>query len=163
MIVFDLRCAQGGHVFEAWFGSSSSFEDQRTRGLLICPICQDSDISKAVMAPAVPRKGNSTRALAPTPQAMMNDPTNADAGETAKAAAMREMLSKVAQMQADSLKTSKWVGQDFERQARAMDAGDVPTESIHGQTTPEQARALMDDGIGVMPLIVPVVPPDKRN
>ncbi len=28
MIVFDLRCS-GGHVFEAWFGSSAAYEEQR--------------------------------------------------------------------------------------------------------------------------------------
>ncbi|WP_156442886.1 DUF1178 family protein, partial [Sphingomonas sp. CCH9-H8] len=49
MIVFDLKCTRT-HVFEAWFGSSADYEDQRARGLLTCPICGDADIAKAVMA-----------------------------------------------------------------------------------------------------------------
>jgi hypothetical protein len=165
MIVFDLQCAQGGHVFETWFNSSSAYDDQKIRGLLMCPLCQDTDISKAVMAPAVPKKGNSQSLRAPmaVPSTMMTDPASVDVSDANRIAAMREMLGKVAEMQAETLKTSKWVGQDFERQARAMDAGDVPTESIHGQTTPDQARAMVEDGIGVMPLLVPVIPPDKRN
>jgi hypothetical protein len=57
MIVFDLRCA-AAHVFEAWFGSTGDYEAQLGRGLIECPICGDSDIGKAMMAPAVPAKGN---------------------------------------------------------------------------------------------------------
>ena len=67
MIVFDLKCTHA-HVFEAWFGSSTDYEDQRARGLLSCPICGDPDIAKAVMAPNIPAKGNrapSTPAAAP--------------------------------------------------------------------------------------------------
>jgi hypothetical protein len=66
-------------------------------------------------------------------------------------------------VQAEAIKTSTWVGKDFERQARAMDAGDVDQAQIHGQATPEQARAMMEDGIGVMPLLIPVIPPEERN
>ena len=29
MIIFDLRCAPGGHVFEAWFGSGEDYEAQK--------------------------------------------------------------------------------------------------------------------------------------
>ena len=74
MIVFDLRCSHD-HVFEAWFGSSGAFEDQRERGLLSCPFCGDAEIGKAVMAPNIPAKGNRKQAPVPavevpTPAAM---------------------------------------------------------------------------------------------
>lgn len=52
MIVFDLKCT-GAHVFEAWFGSSAAYETQRGAGLVACPMCGDTDITKAVMAPNV--------------------------------------------------------------------------------------------------------------
>jgi len=45
MIVFDLKCLQG-HKFEGWFDDGKSYEDQKARGLLTCPICNDADISK---------------------------------------------------------------------------------------------------------------------
>ncbi len=154
MIVFDLKCAQGGHVFEAWFGSSSDYDDQKARGLLICPVCSDTAISKSVMAPNVGAKSNASSAA----QAVM-----APAPESAPAAQIKQMMAKVAALQAESLKSSKWVGKDFEKRARAMDAGDVPHSSIHGQATPDQARAMVEDGIGVMPLLVPVVPPEEQN
>ena len=57
MIVFDLKCG-GGHVFEAWFGSTADYESQRERSLIACPMCGDIAIDKAVMAPNVAAKGN---------------------------------------------------------------------------------------------------------
>jgi hypothetical protein len=156
MIVFDLKC-RAEHVFEAWFASSAAYEDQKARGLLLCPVCGDTGIDKAVMAPNVAAKGN--QHLAPIPHetpAVMAPPSP-------EAAAMVAVMQKLAEVQAEAIKTSTWVGKDFERQARAMDAGDVDQAQIHGQATPEQARAMMEDGIGVMPLLIPVIPPEERN
>ena len=62
MIVFDLRCGKA-HVFEAWFGSTADYDAQTARGLVACPICDDTRVAKAVMAPAVPAKSN--RAVSP--------------------------------------------------------------------------------------------------
>lgn len=146
MIAFDLRCAAGGHVFEAWFASSESFADQQRRGLLICPLCSDTQISKAVMAPNIPAKSN-----------QRNAPT------TDSSAARAAVLAALAEAQAKALKSSTWVGDDFDRKARAIDAGEAPPAQIHGQATPKQARALLEDGIAVLPLLVPVVPPEQQN
>src|SRR3546814_4404675 len=57
MIVFDIRCSSA-HVFEAWFGSTEDWEDQRRRKLVSCPVCGSGEVEKAVMAPAVAAKGN---------------------------------------------------------------------------------------------------------
>jgi hypothetical protein len=156
MIVFDLKCS-ADHVFEAWFASSSAFEDQKARGLLLCPVCGDTVIDKAVMAPNVAAKGNQRQALAP------QSATPVVAPPSPEAAAVMEVMQKLAAVQAEAIKTSTWVGKDFERQARAMDSGEADQAQIHGQATPEQARAMMEDGIGVMPLLIPIVPPEECN
>jgi hypothetical protein len=57
MIVFDLVCEEQGHVFEAWFGSSADYDDQKARGLVTCPLC-DAAAGKAPMAPRVGAKAN---------------------------------------------------------------------------------------------------------
>src|SRR3546814_7158852 len=64
MIVFDLCCAAGDHRFEAWFASSDGFADQQARGLIACPVCGDSAVKKAAMAPRVGAKSNQA-AIAP--------------------------------------------------------------------------------------------------
>ncbi|WP_404369843.1 DUF1178 family protein [Sphingomonas sp. MMS24-J45] len=153
MIVFDLRCPQH-HVFEAWFASSAAYEDQRARGLLACPMCGDSDIAKAVMAPNIPAKSNTRTVVVPAP-------TAADAPPTADA--LKAALNALANAQAEALKNSQWVGRAFAETARAMHDGEVPATPIHGQTTLAEAKALVDDGVPVAALPLPIVPPDAVN
>jgi len=156
MIVFDLQCAAHTHVFEAWFGSSTDFEAQRADELIACPLCGDTQISKAVMAPHVGAKANtlpsvSARSVAPVALAADSAPE------------MKAMLALMAQAQAALLKKSTWVGRAFADEARAMDAGDIAPASIYGEATPAEAKALMEDGIGIVPLPLPVTPPKQLN
>jgi hypothetical protein len=156
VIVFDLQCGGGQHLFEAWFSSSVGYEDQRKRGLVSCPICADTNVTKAIMAPNVGAKGNRGNIAA-------SGAIVTNAADTAKGQELKAMLGKIAELQAASLKDSTWVGKDFEKQARAMDAGEVDQSSIHGQATPAQAKSMIEDGIALMPLLVPIVPPEERN
>jgi hypothetical protein len=153
VIVFDLKCS-ADHVFEAWFSSSSSFDDQKRQGHLICPMCGDGDICKSVMAPNVAAKGNSKTS---SDVANVVKPSLPDTPEVQK------LIAAVAKLQAEALPKSEWVGRDFDRKARAIEAGDEAPAAIHGQATPEEARALIEDGISIMPLLVPIVPPKERN
>lgn len=141
MIVFDLLC-DGGHVFEAWFASSAAFEEQAAGGLVRCPLCDDAHVRKAAMAPNIAAKGNRGEM---TP-------------DKAKAA-----LKMLAEAQGEMLRSSRWVGAAFADQARAMHAGEADKTPIHGQATLAEAKALVDEGVPVAPLPLPVVPPETAN
>jgi len=157
MIVYDLECRAGGHRFEGWFGSSSDFAEQQDRGLVTCPECGSHDITKAVMAPAVGKKGNQASASLPVPA----KPEAMSTGKLPPEAA--QMMAKLAKMQSDALKESRWVGEKFADDARAMHYGERDQEQIHGQATLEEAKDLLDEGIGVAPLPFPIAPPDETN
>lgn len=152
MIVFDLKCGDG-HVFEAWFGSSAAWEEQRAAGLVACPICGNGEVAKAVMAPNVGAKGNS-RTAGPLP---------APSGEAPPPEVVKAAMEMIASAQAKMLETSQWVGTAFTDKARAMHLGEEPVTQIHGQATPEQVQELVEEGVPVAPLLVPVVPPERRN
>lgn len=139
MIVFDLKCGQG-HVFEAWFASSTAFAEQAEAGQVRCPLCDDADVVKAAMAPNVAPKGNRVA------------PADAKAAIRALAAA-----------QARALETSAWVGGDFASRARAMHLGEEKPAPIHGQASLAEAKSLVEDGVPVAPLLLPVVPPKALN
>jgi hypothetical protein len=156
LIVFDLCCAAGDHRFEAWFASSESFADQQARALIACPVCGDSDVRKAVMAPRVGAKSNQQASSAPAP-------VSAPAEGQPSPELVRRVIAEVAAKQAEMLPQSRWVGRDFAAAARAMHEGRAPENLIHGQASPDEARALHDDGIAAMPLLVPIVPPDAVN
>lgn len=154
MIVFDLTC-DSGHRFEGWFGSSDDYAGQRARGLVSCPQCGSAAVEKAPMAPAVSRKGNSQPAAAqPARQPMARGPMPPEVAEA---------LGKLAEAQAKALRDSRWVGDTFAEQTRAMHYGEQDPETIHGQASLEEAQALFEEGIPVAPLPFPVAPPDELN
>jgi hypothetical protein len=162
MIVFDLACAHG-HRFEGWFNSSAGFADQRERHLISCPVCRDTDIDKAVMAPRLAAKGNQ-RAVAPAQSPDASVPmTTATAGTDPSEAAMRALVAAVAAKQAEMLPQSRWVGRDFAPAARAMHEGRAEVELIHGSVSPSEAAALHEDGVAALPLLVPFTPPEQAN
>ena len=137
MIVFDLQCAGAscvaGERFEAWFRSNADFEQQQAAGLVRCPFCQSTSVAKAPMAPRVPRKS--------------------DGGG----------LGKIAALQAEMLKDSRWVGDEFAATARAMHSGELEPSLVHGSATLAEAKSLADDGVPVAPLPLPVLPPTQVN
>src|SRR5689334_14776713 len=65
LIVYNLRC-NTGHEFEGWFRSSDAFDDQAKALKLMCPVCGTSEVSKAMMAPAV--SGTKKSLATPAPQ-----------------------------------------------------------------------------------------------
>jgi hypothetical protein len=132
MIVFDLQCLDGGETFEAWFRSSADYEEQRSDGLVQCPVCLSVNVAKAPMAPSVPRKGG--------------DP-----------------IARLAAIQSELLKDSRWVGDKFAETARAIHSGEAEPEQVHGSATLEQAKSLVAEGVPVAPLPLPVVPPKQLN
>ena len=154
MIVFDLSC-EAGHRFEGWFGSSEDFASQQARGFVTCPACGSAAVAKAPMAPAVPRKGNRPSAPPqPEKQAMTRGPMPPEVAQA---------LHKLAEAQAKALKDSRWVGDAFAEQSRAMHYGEREPETIHGQATHDEAAGLFEEGIPVAPLPFPVAPPEDLN
>ena len=131
-------------MFEAWFGSSEAYDSQRTAGLVRCPVCDDGAIIKAVMAPAISAKSNS-KAAPPTPDAV------------------KVAMKMLATRQAKALESSEWVGTAFADRARAMHLGDKKQATIHGQASLAEAKALVDEGVPVAPLPMPIIPPGKVN
>lgn len=132
MIRYDLKC-RNGHSFDAWFGSSSGFDTQRAAGRIACTVCGSTDVDKALMAPS--RAGTA------------QDTAQVDA--------------ELARLRAHIEANSEDVGSRFASEARAMHLGDAPERQIHGQAKPEEARALIEDGIPVAPL--PFIPKSRTN
>ena len=159
MIVFDLECRAGGHRFEGWFGSSEDFARQQEAGLVACPQCGSPEVIKAPMAPNLARKGNQAAANvpAPVPASQMPMAKGKMPPEAVK------MMKALAAMQAKALESSRWVGDKFADDARAMHYGERDLEPIHGQATIEEAKALFEEGIEVSPLPFPVAPPDETH
>ncbi len=162
MIVFDLECQPSRHRFEGWFASSDDYASQMARGLITCPECGAPDVAKAPMAAHVGRKGNQQTIPHPAsvPQHAMTAPPTLPPEAQAKLHAAFEAIAAV---QAEALKSSRWVGKGFAEDARAMHYGDIAPDPIHGQASPEEAKALIEEGVDIAPILFPIASPDEVN
>jgi len=130
MIKFALKCDCKAE-FESWFPSGASYDSQARDGLIACPRCGSRKVEKAPMAPAVVARAEISRA---------------EVRDTMRA--FRRHVEA----------NTKDVGAEFPQQARDMHLGLTPEAPIRGIASREEAKALIDEGVPVMP--VPRVPED---
>lgn len=155
MKVFDLQCAQQ-HSFEGWFASEDDYGCQQAKGLVTCPMCGDATVRKMLSAPRLNLK--SARGSEPSevpPQGMDHTaqgdrPSAADVRTNAPSA--NELHARLLHVVREVMAKTEDVGERFADQARAMHHGDIQQRSIRGQTTADEAMALVEEGIEVMPL-----------
>jgi hypothetical protein len=141
MIKYDLKC-DNGDEFEAWFGSIADYDKQADAGLVECPHCGSKHVTKAPMAPAVQtarkQEARKERAVA-----------------MAMAAKVREHIKD----------NFDYVGDKFADEARKMHEGESEERAIWGEATPEEVRALEEEGVPASPLPPELAPtqPKKLN
>ncbi|MBO9709228.1 MAG: DUF1178 family protein [Caulobacter sp.] len=142
MIKYALSCDHD-HAFEGWFGSSSDYDDQAARGLLECPVCGSKGVRKQIMAPAVAgtKAQRSGPAVDPKVREMMMT-------------AMGEVRRQVEE-------NFDYVGDRFAKEARDIHEGRSEDRGIYGEATPQEVKALVEDGVRVAPL--PPAPPKKTE
>ena len=140
MKVLSLRCANE-HLFEGWFASDGDFKSQGDRGLLACPLCNDTEILRLPSAPRL----NVSR-----PQ----EPARADSASTAEASSQAQQakwLRAVRQV----IKNTEDVGERFPEEARRIHYGEAQERAIRGHASPADTDALREEGIQVMSVAVP--------
>lgn len=153
MIKYALRCERE-HGFESWFPDSASYEKQRKRGLIDCPVCGSASVDKQIMAPNI-RVSADIEVAPPAAPAAAADSAFVMASEQAQKlrAMIRELHAHVAANTED-------VGARFAEEARKIHAGEADDRAIRGRASLEEAIELHEEGIGVLPL--PPLP-DERN
>jgi hypothetical protein len=156
MIRYSLRCERG-HGFESWFQSSSTYDSQVKRKLVTCPACGSAKVEKAIMAPQIASKRGRDSA-APAPAASTD--VTAPASTPLMMAQERELRAKLKELRDHIVKNADNVGERFPNEARKMHYGDIEHRPIYGEASPDEARALIEEGVEVSPL--PVLPDDRN-
>jgi len=158
MKVLDLQCRQG-HSFEGWFGSQDDYDAQRARGLVTCPMCNDSDIIKKLSAPRL-NLGHGVAPPAdslPAPAAAStSDPSGPmPVSSNTELPSLVQMQAAMMNMVRHVMANTEDVGSQFAEEARKMHYGEAHERNIRGQATREETEALLDEGIDVLTLPVP--------
>jgi len=162
MIHYQLRCAQD-HEFDGWFKDSTAFERQAKRGLVECPSCGDTKVSRALMAPSVPRKSNTLPEPAPPPP----PPAPVARGRKGRASPPApgpmpaqvmpaQVMAVLQRLRAEVEQNCDYVGPQFAEEARKIHRGESDARGIYGETTEAEAEALAEDGIEIS--AIPWVP-----
>ncbi|ANN66179.1 DUF1178 family protein [Bordetella bronchialis] len=150
MKVFDLQCDEQGHLFEGWFASHENYDEQQSRGLVSCPMCGSTKVSKRLSAPRL----NVSHLKSPTPPG--NPVTDQDGGPAQMARLQAAVLKQVREM----VRRAENVGPRFAEEARRIHEGEAEERAIRGTSTPEERQALLEDGIDF--LAVPDILDDER-
>ena len=137
MKVLDLHCSHN-HSFEGWFASEDDFQAQLARGQVECPLCGETAVSKKLSAPRL-------NLGAPQPGAQQEVVSMPDASLQA---AWLKMVRHV-------MANTDDVGERFAEEARRIHYGEAEERSIRGQASREETEALIEEGIGVLPLPIP--------
>ena len=140
MKVLNLQCSHA-HAFEGWFASEDDFQGQLARGLLECPLCGDAQVAKMPSAPRL-NLGAAPEAAAQAKQEVVSAP-NAQLQ-----AAWMQMVRQV-------MANTEDVGAKFAEEARKIHYGETEERGIRGQASAEETKALLEEGIGVLPLPIP--------
>lgn len=151
MIQYALKCSNG-HTFDSWFQSAAAYDKLASAGMVTCAVCGCVHVEKAIMTPRVrPARNAEAR---PEVQATDSNPIDVAAPTPDVEKVLAELRKKIE-------KHSDYVGKDFASEARKIHLGDAPERSIYGEAKPEEAQALIDDGVPVAQL--PFVPSRKTN
>ncbi|MDP3351183.1 MAG: DUF1178 family protein [Hydrogenophaga sp.] len=155
MKVLNLQCAHQ-HEFEGWFGSEDDFVSQLGRGLVTCPLCGDAHIHKKLSAPRLNLRSG------------RDEPVPSMPTGTSVAMSNHTMSSELAALQARMLRAlrevvanTEDVGERFADEARAMHSGETEHRNIRGEASPQEALAMLEEGIEVIAL--PLVPAVKET
>ena len=150
MIKYDLICRHE-HSFEAWFSSSSDYDDQRQKRMVQCPYCGSAKVEKAIMSPNVSTSRKKEKIA-----------SKQKAAHKHNIAMMNKAASKIRKEIEDKC---DYVADNFADEARAMHYGEKPERAIYGEATPSEAAELKEEGVGIAPLpeILAPKPPKKVN
>lgn len=141
MIKYRLSCS-AGHEFESWFRAIGDYDTQWQSGLILCPICGSKEITKQPMAPAVLTGRGPERLPQPS------GPRGSDSAEAAMLGALRAFKQNL-------VENSEDVGSRFADEARKIHFGEAEERRIRGNSTAEEAKEMLEDGVpfGILPLL----------
>ena len=161
MIRYTLSCERG-HEFESWFANSGAYDKQAKRGLVTCPACGSAKVEKTIMAPKLHRTDLDRPKIRPPEPAPASVPAapSSRAPLSVMSSPERELRQKLKELRDHVTKNANYVGPKFPEEARKIHYGETEHRSIYGEASPEEAKALHEEGIEFHPL--PVLPDDQN-
>ena len=149
--VFDLQCANS-HLFEGWFGSHDDYDAQQARGLVSCPMCHDTTITKRLSAPRLNVGHFSDVPPASETQAPATTPSPSTVAVSNESTQLLQLQAALMQQMREFVRKTENVGDRFADEARRIHEGESDERPIRGTATPQEREALAEEGIAIVAL-----------
>lgn len=133
MIAFDLQCVNG-HTFEGWFEDGKAYDEQCRKGLITCPVCNDTSVSKIPSSFAIKKSFQ---------------PAKADSGTQHDHDQLNSKIIDFVKKNFDD------VGPDFTKEALKMHYGVIEPRNIRGSSSAEEEKTLKKEGVQFFKLPIP--------
>ena len=140
MIAYDLKC-QKGHNFEGWFKDAKAFKRQLKAGLIGCPVCDNTQITRVPSTFAI--KGSPTQ--------------NTDVPPQVNPQAMVRAITHYVDQNFDN------VGADFAKEALKIHYGVNEPRNIRGVSTPQEEETLRKEGVEFVKFPLPTENPSPDS
>ncbi len=133
MIAFDLQCIND-HVFEGWFEDNQAYEEQGKKGLIACPFCNETTVTKIPSTFGIKSSGTHDHS----------------SREQLSMAYLGKKIVEYVEKNFDD------VGCEFTKEALKIHYGVSESRSIRGVSTEEEEKILKEEGVEFFKVPVPV-------
>lgn len=144
MILFELKCT-ADHRFEAWFRDGAAYDAQAAAGTIACPVCGDTGVTKAPMAPRIVKSRSRPAPEKSEPGA----PQGGGGTEKAPQDVQGEVMRQLAELRRAVETNCDYVGDRFAEEARRIHYGETDPRGIYGEATPGDVAELKEEGVTI--------------
>ena len=159
MIKYSLICkslfCSNQNNFDGWFQNIEAYQNQKSKGLILCPLCGSDEIIKSLTTPSfrlTKIKSSETEV----------EPREAGDKNLIKSVRsidkMKDISMLLRAVKKEIKKNSEFVGDDFVKEVRSMKIDKTKERSIYGHGTKKEIEELKEEGVNV--LNIPWIPED---
>ena len=139
MIAYDLQCTDG-HTFEGWFEDRKAYLNQQKKGLISCPVCNETSVGII-------------------PSTFSIKSSQASKLRSQQLPAEKDDLHEISKQAIDFVeKNFDNVGCDFAKEALKIHYGASEPRNIRGVSTEDEEKTLEEEGIQFFKIPMPVPP-----
>ena len=145
MIKYQLKCNHD-HTFDGWFPNIDEFERQQDKKLIMCPMCDSTQVDRDIMSPNINKIAKKTKTSKKTKtqeEKIENLKKELLGKEMMMASRAKDVLREIRKHVVSNFEN---VGDNFIKEVRKAEKGDRD-DKFYGTPSEKEVDKLLDEGI----------------
>lgn len=143
MIRYQLKCDHD-HTFDGWFPNITEFERQQGKKLIICPMCDSTQVDRDIMSPSINKITKKTKSKVNKVDQGVDELRKEVLGkEMMMATRAKDVLREIRKHIVSNFEN---VGDDFVKEVRKAEKGDRD-DRFYGTPSDKEVDKLLEEGI----------------